>query len=103
MSGTKSSTTRRDKIRGPRQRKKGSVEQNAADRSLRKAGIRVMGNVPWGAHICVFYETKEDLLDTAAPYFAAGLNSNEFCVWAVSEAADGGRGRDGIAPSRSQL
>jgi DNA-binding CsgD family transcriptional regulator len=44
-----------------------------------------MGDIPWGSHICVFYETKEDLLDTALSYFAAGLQSNEFCVWAISD------------------
>jgi DNA-binding CsgD family transcriptional regulator len=41
--------------------------------------------MPWGTHLCVFYETKEDLLDTAGAYFAAGLRSNEFCVWAISD------------------
>ena len=44
-----------------------------------------MDSLPWGAHICVFYETKEDLLDTAISYFEAGLESNEFCAWAVSD------------------
>lgn len=44
-----------------------------------------MSEMPWGAHICVFYEKKEDLLDTVAIYFRAGLESNEFCVWAVSD------------------
>jgi DNA-binding CsgD family transcriptional regulator len=44
-----------------------------------------MGEMPWGAHICVFYDTKEDLLDTAVSYFEAGLRGNEFCVWAVSD------------------
>ena len=62
-----------------------SSQQNAADPALRKTGIRVMGDMPWGAHICVFYETKEDLLDTAVSYFEAGLQSNEFCVWAISD------------------
>jgi DNA-binding CsgD family transcriptional regulator len=52
---------------------------------LRSTGIRVIGDMPWGAHICVFYETKEDLLDTAAAYFAAGLKSSEFCLWAISD------------------
>jgi hypothetical protein len=53
---------------------------------LRKSGIRVIGDVPWGGHLCIFYETREDLLlDTAASYFAAGLQSNEFCVWAISD------------------
>jgi hypothetical protein len=52
---------------------------------LRKTGIRVIGDMPWGAHIWIFYETKHDLLDTAASYFGAGLKSNEFCVWAISD------------------
>ena len=39
-----------------------------------------LGNIPWGAHICIFYETKEDLLDAATAYFAAGLKSNELCL-----------------------
>jgi hypothetical protein len=44
-----------------------------------------MGDMPWAAHLCVFFETKEDLLDTVATYFAAGLASNELCVWAISD------------------
>jgi DNA-binding CsgD family transcriptional regulator len=52
---------------------------------LRKTGLNILGDVRWGAHLCLFHETKEDLLDTLVPYFKAGLESNEFCVWAVSE------------------
>jgi MEDS: MEthanogen/methylotroph, DcmR Sensory domain len=44
-----------------------------------------MGDMPWGEHVCVFYLTKEDLLDTLVPYFKAGLDGNEFSMWAVSE------------------
>ena len=51
---------------------------------LRKTGIRVAGEMPWGAHICLFYETTEDLLDVNAAYIKAGLDSNELCVWAIS-------------------
>ena len=50
----------------------------------RKTGIRVLGDMAWGTHFCVFYDTKEDLLDTVIPYFQAGLENNEYCVWAVS-------------------
>ena len=46
------------------------------DQPLRQSGIRVVGEVPWGAHICIFYETKDDLLDTAAAYFKTGLATN---------------------------
>src|ERR1700734_1462293 len=51
----------------------------------RKTGIRAMGDMPWGTHICVFYETKNDLLETNVFYIEAGLTSNEFCIWAVSK------------------
>ena len=29
---------------------------------LRKTGISVVGELPWGAHFCYFYETKQDLV-----------------------------------------
>ena len=54
------------------------------DSHLRRTGIRLLGEIPWGTHVCVFYETRQDLLDTATAYFKAGLDSNELCVWAVS-------------------
>jgi PAS domain S-box-containing protein len=51
---------------------------------LRKTGISVMGDIPWGAHFCYFYETKQDLLDILVPYFKVGLENNEFCLWVIS-------------------
>src|ERR1035438_38091 len=51
---------------------------------LRKSGIDILGDIPWGSHFCNFYETKQDLLDTLVPYFKAGLESKEFCMWIVS-------------------
>ncbi|HEY5074748.1 MAG TPA: MEDS domain-containing protein, partial [Pyrinomonadaceae bacterium] len=55
------------------------------DRALRKTGIGVIGDMPWGTHFCYFYETREDLLHTLIPYFKAGLENNEFCLWIVSK------------------
>ena len=51
---------------------------------LRKTGISVIGDVPWGTHFCYFYETKQDLLDLLIPYFKTGLEGNEFCLWIIS-------------------
>jgi DNA-binding CsgD family transcriptional regulator len=53
--------------------------------ALRRTGVNVLGDMPWGAHVCVFYESKDDLLDTVIPYFKTGLESNEFCLWAACE------------------
>jgi len=57
----------------------------AGTTQLRKSGIGVVGDVPWGSHFCMFYETKEDLLDMLVPYFKAGLENKELCLWVVSE------------------
>jgi DNA-binding CsgD family transcriptional regulator len=50
----------------------------------RKSDIGLLGDVAWGTHVCLLYETTEDLLGTLVPYFKAGLENNEFCIWAVS-------------------
>jgi PAS domain S-box-containing protein len=52
---------------------------------LRNSGIDVIGGVPWGTHFCQFYKTIQDLIDILVPYFKAGLESNEFCMWVTSE------------------
>jgi signal transduction histidine kinase len=52
---------------------------------MRKSGIDVVGDMPWGTHFCLFYETKEDLLDTLVPYCKAGLEGQEYCLWVVAE------------------
>ena len=48
---------------------------------MRKSGIDIIGDVPWGMHFCQFYQTKEDLMDILIPYFKVGLENNEFCMW----------------------
>jgi PAS domain S-box-containing protein len=52
---------------------------------MRKTGIDVVGDIPWGAHFCLFYETTADLLETLVSYCKAGLESQEFCLWVVAE------------------
>ncbi len=44
-------------------------------------GIDVMGAVRWGTHFCQFYRTTEDLLQALVPYFRAGLQGDESCLW----------------------
>jgi len=52
---------------------------------FRKMGIDFMGDSPWGTHLCQFYQSKEDLIKVLVPYFKAGLENNEFCMWVCSE------------------
>ena len=50
-----------------------------------KTGIDIVGDVPWGTHFCQFYQTRQDLVDILVPYFKAGLENNEFCMWVTAE------------------
>ncbi|HET6764803.1 MAG TPA: MEDS domain-containing protein, partial [Longimicrobiaceae bacterium] len=57
----------------------------AAGWEHRPTGILAIGPVAWGTHICHFYEAREDLLEITIPFFRAGLELNEFCLWISSE------------------
>jgi PAS domain S-box-containing protein len=57
-------------------------------KNLRNSGIDIIGEVLWGTHFCQFYQTREDLMDILVPYFKAGLESNEFCMWVTSQPLD---------------
>ena len=62
-----------------------------------KTGIDVVGDVAaWGAHFCLFYETKEDLLETLISYCKSGLESGEFCLWIVAEPLTIDEARDAL-------
>ena len=51
----------------------------------RKLGLDIIGDVPWGGHFCQFYSSREDLADILVPYFKAGLENNEYCMWVTSD------------------
>ena len=51
----------------------------------RDSGIAVVGELPWGSHFCQFYTTQKDMTDVVVPYFRAGLEANELCVWVTSD------------------
>lgn len=52
---------------------------------LRRTGLEVLGDRPWGSHFCLFFDTKTDLLDILVPYFKTGLAQHEFCFWVLAD------------------
>jgi len=54
----------------------------------RISGIAAAGNMPWGTHCCLLYKKETELLEILVPYFKAGLENNEFCVWVRAAPAD---------------
>jgi signal transduction histidine kinase len=53
--------------------------------AMRPSGLEAVGALPWGAHFCQFYGEREDLVDSLVPFFKAGLDHNEKCLWVTSE------------------
>ncbi|AKB12752.1 PAS domain S-box-containing protein [Methanosarcina thermophila] len=68
-------------------------------KGLRKSGIDVVGEVPWGTHFCQFYQTKQDLIDILVPYFKAGLENNEFCMWVTSHPLEAEEAKEALGRS----
>jgi signal transduction histidine kinase len=61
------------------------MNTHLSSRSLRRTGLDVLGDRPWGSHFCLFFDTKSDLLDILVPYFKTGLAQNEFCFWVLAD------------------
>lgn len=57
-----------------------------AEFDKRKSGTPLIKELPGGAHFCLFYQSKDELLDILIPYFRAGLLNNELCVWIIGPA-----------------
>ncbi len=53
------------------------------NQELRPTGISAVGEMPWGSHICLFYETNSDSLELLLPYMKAGLEEGEACLWVI--------------------
>lgn len=55
------------------------------------------GNVRWGAHLCHFYATAEDLEEITVPFLVAGIANHEKCIWIVNAPMSAGRARVALA------
>ena len=53
--------------------------------NLRETGILPLTRLPWGAHICLFYETDQDLIDATTSFMQAGLVHNELFLWMLPD------------------
>src|SRR5436190_172900 len=60
------------------------------------SGLPCVGNLAWGSHSCQFYSTTQELSDTLAHYFAAGLRQNEYCMWVTGDAVGIDEAKSGL-------
>lgn len=53
--------------------------------TLPVASDQALLDMPWGSHVCQFYNEKKDLVKMLVPYFKQGLERNEVCAWLVDD------------------
>jgi C4-dicarboxylate-specific signal transduction histidine kinase len=71
---------------------------------MQNTGIDVIGDmVAWGAHFCLFYETKEDLIDSLISYCKSGLERDEYCLWIVAEPLTIEEARDALTDAMADV
>jgi hypothetical protein len=51
----------------------------------RRIGIPGVDRAPWGEHLCVYFDTKAELLSLVVPFVKAGLEDNEYCIWITGD------------------
>ncbi|MBN2100146.1 MAG: PAS domain S-box protein [Dehalococcoidia bacterium] len=49
------------------------------------ADIGIFDEIRWGSHLCHLYQSNDELIDLAVPYFRKGLERNALCLWLSSE------------------
>jgi hypothetical protein len=52
--------------------------------SLRVAVQERLAGLQWGDHVCHWFRSAEELGEILIPYFKAGLERNEACLWVTS-------------------
>jgi signal transduction histidine kinase len=51
----------------------------------RPSGLSAVGSLSWGTHFCQFYGERSDLADSLVPFFKAGIDAHEKCLWVTSD------------------
>jgi DNA-binding CsgD family transcriptional regulator len=51
---------------------------------LPRVELPLVTDLAWGTHLCMFFQTTEDVLEALTPFFKTGLEDGEYCIWVVS-------------------
>src|ERR1700735_2470479 len=52
------------------------------------SGLQAIPYLQWGSHLTQFFGSGDELRDLLVPYFKAGLENNESCLWVTGAAFD---------------
>jgi two-component sensor histidine kinase/PAS domain-containing protein len=67
------------------------------------SGLQTASHLRWGSHLAHFFGTGDELRDVLVPYFKAGLENNERCLWVTGEAFNAEQARSALRVAVSDL
>jgi two-component sensor histidine kinase/PAS domain-containing protein len=69
---------------------------NIAMQEHSPSGLRAIPFLQWGSHLTQFFGSGEELRDLLIPYFKAGLENNEKCLWVTGSAFNAEEARNAL-------
>ena len=67
------------------------------------SGLASLPHLRWGSHLAHFFESGDELRETLVPYFKAGLENNERCLWVTGKAFNAEQARSALRAAVSDL
>lgn len=68
----------------------------AQAQEITPGGVPGLGDIAWGSHFCHFYDDGNELADVLIPFFKAGIDHNEACLWVTSDPFPTDAARDAL-------
>jgi hypothetical protein len=67
------------------------------------SGLQTVPHLQWGSHLAHFFASGTELRDVLVPYFKAGLENNERCLWVTGRAFNAEEARSALRAVVSDL
>src|ERR1700728_5451306 len=67
------------------------------------SGLSTIPRLSWGTHLAHFFTSSDELRDVLVPYFKAGLENNERCLWVTGRAFNAEEARSALRAVVSDL
>jgi len=64
--------------------------------TLSPSGLKAVPHLQWGSHLVHFFEAGDELRDVLVPYFKAGLENNERCLWVTGDGLTADQARSAL-------
>ena len=60
------------------------------------SGLQTVPHLRWGSHLAHFFTSGDELRNVLVPYFRAGLENSERCLWVTGKALDAEQARSAL-------